>query len=71
MSGFDTEYRRGGFALISIAEYARILLIRIEFSLIFLGGDLISPFYNVKLVIVDFAFVWVRRFRYDKPIYLA
>lgn len=75
VSGFNTEYRRGGFALIFIAEYARILFIRILFSLIFLGGDLISPFYYLKLVIVAFAFVWVRgtlpRFRYDKLMYLA
>jgi len=75
VSGFNTEYRRGGFALIFMAEYARILFIRILFSLIFLGGYLLSGFYYLKLVGVAFAFVWVRgtlpRFRYDKLIYLA
>jgi len=75
VSGFNTEYRRGGFALIFIAEYARILFISILFALIFLGGNLLSGSYYVKLVMVAFAFVWVRgtlpRFRYDKLIYLA
>nr|AWK49453.1 NADH dehydrogenase subunit 1 [Penaeus sp. 1 SPS-2018] len=75
VSGFNTEYSSGGFALIFMAEYASILFMSMLFSLIFLGGDLISPFYYVKLVMVAFAFVWVRgtlpRFRYDKLMYLA
>jgi len=75
VSGFNTEYRRGGFALIFIAEYARILFISMLFALLFLGGNLIRGGYYVKLVIVAFAFVWVRgtlpRFRYDKLMYLA
>ena len=75
VSGFNTEYRRGGFALIFIAEYARILFISILFSLIFLGGCLLRGMYYLKLVGVAFAFVWVRgtlpRFRYDKLMYLA
>jgi len=57
VSGFNTEYRRGGFALIFIAEYARILFISILFALLFLGGNLVSGNYYVKLVIVAFAFV--------------
>ncbi|NP_038300.1 NADH dehydrogenase subunit 1 (mitochondrion) [Penaeus monodon] len=75
VSGFNTEYSSGGFALIFMAEYASILFMSMLFSLIFLGGDLISPFYYLKLVMVAFAFVWVRgtlpRFRYDKLMYLA
>lgn len=75
VSGFNTEYRRGGFALIFMAEYARILFMSILFALIFLGGNLVSISFYVKLVIVAFIFVWVRgtlpRFRYDKLIYLA
>jgi len=35
VSGFNVEYRRGGFALIFLAEYARIIFIRILISLIF------------------------------------
>jgi len=75
VSGFNTEYRRGGFALIFMAEYARILFISILFALIFLGGEVVSVRFYLKLVIVAFMFVWVRgtlpRFRYDKLIYLA
>merc|ERR1712111_122320 len=35
VSGFNIEYGRVGFALIFMAEYARIIFIRIIFSLIF------------------------------------
>lgn len=75
VSGFNIEYRRGGFALIFLAEYSNILFIRIFFSLLFLGGDLTSWFFFVKLVFISFLFIWARgtlpRFRYDKLIYLA
>lgn len=75
VSGFNVEYRRGGFALIFLAEYARILFIRILFSIIFLGGDVFSFLFFIKLRFISFIFIWVRgtlpRFRYDKLIYLA
>ena len=75
VSGFNTEYRAGGFALIFLAEYARILFIRVLFVIIFLGGSLLSFFFYVKAMFITFCFVWVRgtlpRFRYDKLIYLA
>ena len=75
VSGFNVEYSRGGFALIFLAEYARILFIRILFSLIFLGGDVISVNFYLKLVFLSFMFIWVRgtipRYRYDKLIFLA
>jgi NADH-ubiquinone oxidoreductase chain 1 len=75
VSGFNVEYRRGGFALIFLAEYSRILFIRILFSIIFLGGDILSFKFFLKLSFISFIFIWVRgtmpRFRYDKLIYLA
>lgn len=75
VSGFNTEYRRGGFALIFIAEYARILFIRILFALMFLGGNTTSFSFYLKMVFIAFVFVWVRgtlpRLRYDKLMYLA
>lgn len=75
VSGFNTEYRSGGFALIFMAEYARILFIRILFVLIFLGGDPCRVLFYIKLVSIAFVFIWVRgtlpRLRYDKLIYLA
>lgn len=75
VSGFNVEYRRGGFALIFLAEYANILFIRILFSLIFLGGRTLNFSFYFKLTLISLTFIWVRgtlpRFRYDKLIYLA
>jgi NADH-ubiquinone oxidoreductase chain 1 len=75
VSGFNVEYRRGGFALIFLAEYSRILFIRMLFSLIFLGGNVFNFLFFLKIVFISFLFIWIRgtlpRFRYDKLIYLA
>ena len=75
VSWFNVEYRRGGFALIFLAEYARILFIRILFCVIFLGCDVFNLIFYIKLSFISFIFIWVRgtlsRFRYDKLIYLA
>lgn len=75
VSGFNVEYRRGGFALIFLAEYARILFISILFVVVFLGSDIYSFIFFLKLSFISFIFIWVRgtlpRFRYDKLIYLA
>ena len=75
VSGFNVEYRRGRFALIFLSEYARILFMRMLFSLIFLGGDVFRLLFYLKLIFISFVFIWVRgtlpRFRYDKLIYLA
>ena len=75
VSGFNVEYSRGGFALIFLAEYASILFIRLIFSIIFLGANIYSFLFFIKLAFVSFIFIWVRgtlpRFRYDKLMYLA
>nr|URH16955.1 NADH dehydrogenase subunit 1 [Mimeutermes sorex] len=75
VSGFNVEYGAGGFALIFLAEYASILFMSLLFCIIFLGSDLYSFFFYVKLAFISFLFVWVRgtmpRFRYDKLMYLA
>nr|WNL54497.1 NADH dehydrogenase subunit 1 [Amitermes coachellae] len=75
VSGFNVEYGAGGFALIFLAEYASILFMSLLFCIIFLGSDLYSFFFYVKLTCVSFLFIWVRgtmpRFRYDKLMYLA
>jgi len=75
VSGFNVEYRSGGFALIFLAEYARILFIRMLFRVIFLGRDVFSLLFYFKLLFISFSFIWIRgtlpRFRYDKLIYLA
>nr|YP_010236191.1 NADH dehydrogenase subunit 1 [Desmomyia sinensis]QTD82965.1 NADH dehydrogenase subunit 1 [Desmomyia sinensis] len=75
VSGFNVEYSSGGFALIFLAEYASILFMSMLFSVIFLGSDVFSLFFYMKLVFISFLFIWVRgtlpRFRYDKLMYLA
>nr|AGO50139.1 NADH dehydrogenase subunit 1 [Kamimuria wangi] len=75
VSGFNVEYSSGGFALIFLGEYASILFMSMLFSVLFLGCDIYSGLFFMKLALVSFAFVWVRgtlpRFRYDKLMYLA
>nr|YP_010011937.1 NADH dehydrogenase subunit 1 [Euconocephalus nasutus]QOI12344.1 NADH dehydrogenase subunit 1 [Euconocephalus nasutus] len=75
VSGFNVEYSGGGFALIFLAEYASILFMSMLFSVMFLGGDVMTLKFFFLLVILSFFFIWVRgtlpRFRYDKLMYLA
>jgi NADH-ubiquinone oxidoreductase chain 1 len=75
VSGFNVEYGAGRFALIFLAEYARILFIRMLFTLVFLGSVVISFFFYIKLIFISFLFIWVRgafpRYRYDKLIFIA
>nr|YP_009536181.1 NADH dehydrogenase subunit 1 [Nemorilla maculosa]AYM35212.1 NADH dehydrogenase subunit 1 [Nemorilla maculosa] len=75
VSGFNVEYSSGGFALIFLAEYTSILFMSMLFCMLFLGSDLFSFFFYIKLTFISFLFIWVRgtlpRFRYDKLMYLA
>lgn len=75
VSGFNIEYGGGGFAYLFIAEYSRIIFIRLITCIIFLGSNYLSFFFYLKIVLICFLFVWVRstlpRYRYDKLIYLA
>jgi NADH-ubiquinone oxidoreductase chain 1 len=57
VSGFNVEYRRGRFALIFLAEYARILFIRILFSILFLGGNLYRIIFFFKLTFISYLFI--------------
>jgi len=57
VSGFNVEYRRGGFALIFLAEYARILFISILFRVIFLGCDVFNFIFYLKLTFISFLFI--------------
>nr|YP_010998243.1 NADH dehydrogenase subunit 1 [Plecia hardyi]WPM86400.1 NADH dehydrogenase subunit 1 [Plecia hardyi] len=74
VSGFNVEYSSGGFALIFLAEYSSILFMSMLLVLLFLGGDIYSFLFFLKLVFISFMFIWVRgtlpRFRYDKLMYL-
>jgi NADH-ubiquinone oxidoreductase chain 1 len=57
VSGFNIEYRRGGFALIFLGEYASILFISILFVVIFLGSDIYSILFFIKLSFISFIFI--------------
>jgi len=74
VSGFNVEYGRGGFALLFLAEYARIIFISYLIVLIFMGGVNLLIF-NLFSILICYLFIWVRgtlpRFRYDKLINLA
>ena len=74
VSGFNIEYGRLGFALIFMAEYGRIILMRILFSLVFISHSLRPALYLASTFLV-FVWVWVRttfpRYRYDKLMNLA
>lgn len=78
VSGFNIEYRRGSFALIFIAEYARILIICLISTSIFLASSpniLPDSFIIMKTFILAFSFLWIRatlpRIRYDQLISLT
>nr|UFZ12812.1 NADH dehydrogenase subunit 1 [Acanthacorydalis fruhstorferi] len=75
VSGFNVEYSSGGFALIFLAEYASILFMSMFFVLIFMGADVFSYIFYIKLTLISFIFIWVRgtlpRYRYDMLMYLA
>ena len=75
VSGFNIEYGRVGFALIFMAEYARILFISIIFILFFFTGRLLIPTTFFFITFIVGLWVWIRttfpRYRYDKLIRLA
>lgn len=57
VSGFNIEYRRGGFALIFLAEYSIILFLRIIFSFIFLYNSFFYFLFYLKLMLIRFLFI--------------
>jgi len=75
VSGFNVEYGGAGFALIFMAEYATILLLRLITILLVGGNPLISAARTGGLILVGFVWVWARatlpRYRYDLLIRLA
>lgn len=75
VSGFNTEYRAGGFTLIFIAEYSSILFIRFLTVVLFFSSNFLNFFIIFKAIIISALFIWVRaslpRYRYDKLMNLA
>nr|AWN56104.1 NADH dehydrogenase subunit 1 [Anthonomus grandis] len=75
VSGFNVEYSSGGFAMIFLSEYASILFMSTICVILFLGPNLYSVTFFLKICFMAFFWVWVRgsypRYRYDKLMYLA
>ena len=75
VSGFNIEYGRGGFALLFLAEYGRIIFISYLIGVLFLGVFKNLFFLGLVGGFFCFWYIWVRgtlpRFRYDKLMYLA
>nr|WRO39117.1 NADH dehydrogenase subunit 1 [Polyura arja] len=75
VSGFNTEYSSGGFALIFLAEYSSILFMSLLFVMMYMGGYDLSLFFYLKIMLISFSFIWIRgtlpRYRYDKLMYLC
>lgn len=80
VSGFNTEYRSGKFAMIFIAEYARILVICFFTASIFIqtasaGFIIDSALITLKTGFLAFIFLATRaaypRLRYDLLMYLT
>lgn len=68
VSGFNVEYIGGWFALIFLAEYLRIITLRIITVIIFFGSPS-NPIYWFIIILITIILLWVRgtypRFRYD------
>lgn len=75
VSGFNIEYSSGGFAILFIAEYARILFISGLFVAILIGRSARREMFYLKLGLIIYLFILIRgtlpRFRYDKLMSLA
>nr|APX40407.1 NADH dehydrogenase subunit 1 [Batophila aerata] len=75
VSGFNVEYSSGGFVMIFLAEYSNILFMSMLCVILFMGGDINSLMFFIKMILFSFFWLWVRgtlpRYRYDKLMYLA
>lgn len=74
VSGFNVEYIGGWFAIIFLAEYIRMLILRIISTIIFFTSLNIIPSILI-LISISYSLIWVRgsypRFRYDILIKLS
>nr|YP_010580145.1 NADH dehydrogenase subunit 1 [Trichogramma pretiosum]UZS90446.1 NADH dehydrogenase subunit 1 [Trichogramma pretiosum] len=75
VSGFNTEYLSGSFAMIFIAEYGMIMFMMLMFLIFFLCFNIFSLMFLMLYLFLLFFVIWVRgtypRFRYDNLMYLT
>nr|ALO64584.1 NADH dehydrogenase subunit 1 [Andrena nitida] len=75
VSGFNTEYFSGSFALIFMAEYLSIIFMSFLISLMFMIFYLISVKFLIVWMYHIFFIVWIRgvmpRIRYDELMYMC
>nr|YP_007889839.1 NADH dehydrogenase subunit 1 [Paphnutius ruficeps]AEG64534.1 NADH dehydrogenase subunit 1 [Paphnutius ruficeps] len=75
VSGFNVEYSGGGFSFIFLSEYSSIIFMSLIYVIVFLGCNLDSYMFFLKVGIMCFLFIWVRgtlpRYRYDKLMGMA
>jgi NADH-ubiquinone oxidoreductase chain 1 len=75
VSGFNIEYSSGGFGILFMAEYARILFMSSLIVLLCIRGTTSSFMFYLKFGLIIYLFILVRgtlpRFRYDKLMNLA
>jgi NADH-ubiquinone oxidoreductase chain 1 len=57
VSGFNVEYRSTSFAFIFLAEYSRIIFIRIIFCVLFIGRKINSILFPIQITIMSFLFI--------------
>nr|ALO64822.1 NADH dehydrogenase subunit 1 [Andrena minutula] len=75
VSGFNTEYFSGSFALIFMAEYLSIIFMGFLVSLMFMGFNLFGGSFLMVWMYHIFFIVWIRgvmpRIRYDELMYMC
>nr|YP_010528105.1 NADH dehydrogenase subunit 1 [Mycterothrips gongshanensis]UXW64207.1 NADH dehydrogenase subunit 1 [Mycterothrips gongshanensis] len=75
VSGFNTEYSSGVFAIIFMAEYMMILFFSSFTTVLFFKSNNLSPFLLILPMLIMFFTIWARatlpRYRYDKLMYLS
>nr|QKK69323.1 NADH dehydrogenase subunit 1 [Rhynchium quinquecinctum] len=75
VSGFNTEYMSGSFALFFLGEYLMILIFSIWISLLLFNSQIFSLIFLVQVLMMVFLIILIRgilpRIRYDWMMYLC